>query len=82
MQSNIEPVSDEEIQSMVALHKDDGEEDFFPGLLKIILFFYQVNVLFKINVGSRSDGFVHLLQEVVSILFNPRTDGTFAQNFS
>ena len=82
LQSNIEPISDEEIQSTVALCKENSEHNFFPGLLKIIVFFYQVNVLFKINIGSKSEGLVNSVQEVVSILFNLRTDGTFAQNFS
>ena len=78
---NIELVSEEEIQSIIVSSKDK-EDNIFPALLKIIIFFYQTNVLLKIDTGSRSHGFVDALQEVVSTFFNLRIDGMFTQGFS
>ena len=79
-QENFQLVSDEEMQSIVASLKADNEEDVFPGLLKIVIFFYQTNVLFRIYSGSQTGGFIHALQEAISTLFNLRTDGTYTQD--
>ena len=61
---------------------DNKTVDMFPGLLKILIFFYQTNILFKIQTGTKSHNFIHLLQEVISATFNLRVDGTFAQDLS
>ena len=82
MQGSVELLNDEEMQSTVSLGQDDSEESVLPGLMKIIIFFYQTNVLFKIFTGSKSRGFINVFQETVTALFNLRTDGTFAQNLS
>ena len=82
MQGSVELMNDEEMQTTVSLGPDDSEQSVFPGLLKIMIFFYQTNVLFKIYTGSRSYGFINILQETIAALFNLRTDGTFAQDLS
>ena len=56
------------------------KKNVVPGLLKIVIFFYQTNILFKIYTGSKSGGLIHALQESMSTLFNLRTDGTFTQD--
>ena len=81
IQGNIEMVDDEELQSIVVSQKQN-EDSIFPGLLKIVLFFFQTNLLFRIYIGSRSKGFLHKLQEAISTLFNLRTDGIFSQELS
>ena len=58
------------------------EDRFLPGLFKVILFFYQTNALFKVYSGSKSRGSVHIVQELMSTMFNLRADGIFSQNFS
>ena len=82
IQGWVELVNDEEMQSVVSIGKVDSEDNVFPGLLRIVLFFYQTNVLFKIYTGSKSHGLVQMFQETMSALFNLRTDGAFAQNLS
>ena len=72
---------DEETQTNLAPNKC-SDENFCPGLLKIVIFFYQTNVLFKVYTGSKSQGLVHKVEEVVSTLFNLRVDGIFAQDLS
>ena len=79
MRGNVQLVDDEELQSIVALHKDDSVDNVVPGLLKVMIFFYQTNVLFKIYSGSKSKGFLNSLQEILSTLFNLRSDGTFTR---
>ena len=61
---------------------DKESRDIFPGLLKIVIFFYQTNILFKVYSSSKSGGFSHALQEAVFILFNLRADGLFSQHMS
>ena len=80
IQGNVQLVLDEEMQSIDGPQRDDDEENVLPGLLKVLIFFYQTNVLFKVDTGSKSGGFIHTLQEVVFTLFNLRTDGTFTQD--
>ena len=57
-------------------------ETFFPGILKIIIFFYQTVVLFKIYSVPKPRGFISLIQEIIATLFNLRTDGLFYQDIS
>ena len=54
----------------------------FPGMFKIVLFFYQSSVLFKVFNTTKSHGFTHITQEVIATLFNLRTDGIFYQDIS
>ena len=61
---------------------NDTTESIFPGFLKILIFFYQTNGLFKIYSGSKSHGFVHIIQEALSAIFNLRADGLFTQDLS
>ena len=57
-------------------------DNFFPGLLKIVFFFYQTNVLFKVYTTGKSHRFAHFLQEIIATLLNLRTDGLFSQSIS
>ena len=82
MRGSFKLVSDEEMQYTTTSGQEDSEDNVLPGLLKIMIFFYQTNVLFKTHTGTKSHGFICILQETVSALFNLRTDGTFAQNLS
>ena len=82
MLNDAEHVCDKEMLRVVALQNRKSEEDIFPGLLKVTIFFYQTNLLFKVYTGSKSDSILHLLQEGISTLFNLRTDGTFTQALS
>ena len=75
---DLELVCDGEMLPSTELCKD-SEENIFPALLKIIIFFYQVNILFKIYSGSKSHGFAHVLEEIVSTLFNLQINGAFTQ---
>ena len=61
---------------------DNKRPNIFPGLLKILIFFYQVNILFKASTGLKTHSFAHTLQEAVSTLFNLRIDGIFTQDLS
>ena len=70
----------EEIQSMVDSSKTGSEKNLFLGLLKIVVFFKQTNVLFNIYTRPASSGFVYALQEALSTLFNLLTDRTFTQD--
>ena len=54
----------------------------FPGMFKIVLFFHQSSVLFKVFRTTKSHGFTHIIQEVIATLFNLRTDGIFSQDIS
>ena len=71
-------------EAMQIEHKDPREESesFFPGLLKIVFFFYQTNLLFKVYSGAKSHKFSHFLEEVVITLFNVRAEGLFFQKIS
>ena len=79
MPDNIYLPSNEEMQSVLASQKDN-EGNFFPGLMKIMVHFFQTSVLFRVYTGSKSHGFVHMCQEAISTLFNLRTDGLFTQD--
>ena len=54
----------------------------FPGMFKIVLFFHQSSVLFKVFSTTKSYGFTHIIQEVIATLFNLRIDGIFFQDIS
>ena len=88
--SSIDPVTDDispesiEYEAMQIELKDPMEEgeSFFPGLLKIVFFFYQTNILFKVHSGEKSHKFINFLEEAVTALFNVRAEGLFFQNIS
>ena len=57
-------------------------ESFLSGLLKIVFFFYQTTVLFKVYSGEKSHKFPHFLEEVVTTLFNVRAEVFFFQKIT
>ena len=73
----------EKMQEVIS-SQQAGEVNFFAGLLKIIIFFYQTNVLFKVHTGSKSCGFAYIFQDTVYTLFNLRVniDGVLSHNLS
>ena len=60
----------------------DESESFFPGLLKLVFFFYQTNLLLKVYSGEKSHNLSHYLEEMVTTLFNLRPEGLFFQKIS
>ena len=64
------------------LRDENESESFFPGLLKIVFFFYQANLLLKVYSGEKSHNFSHFLKEMVTTLFNLRPEGLFFQKIS
>ena len=89
IRNDVQFVSDEDMplvmeQNITTCNKrrDDKTINFLPGLLKVLIFFYQINILFKIQAGSKSVGFALILKEVVYSVFNLRIDGIFTQGFS
>ena len=85
-----EPDDEEEVHLEVLqtyeLAVPDGDEksdaSLFPGLCKILVFFYQTSVLFKVYNVGKSHGLIHLMQEMFSAVFNLRADGLFSQDVS
>ena len=77
-----DPEMEEEEANNNEASKEEGSSSLLPGLLTIISFFYQTNILFKTYTGSKSSGAASLLQEAVSALFNIRIDGIFSQDQS
>ena len=73
-----------EYEAMQIDHQDlrQESESFFSGLLKIVFFFYQTNLLLKVYSGEKSHSFSHLLKEMVTTLFNLRPEGLFFQKIS
>ena len=73
-----------EYEAMQIDHQDLREENesFFPGLLKIVFFFYQTNLLLKVYSGEKLHNFSHFLEEMVTTLFNLRPEGLFFQKIS
>ena len=70
-----------EIEQNVKEHSEQ-QVNIFPGLLKILIFFYQTLILLKVFTESRSNGPHHITQEIISSLFNLRVDGIFTQDLS
>ena len=54
----------------------------FPGMFKIILFFHQSSVLFKVFSTTKSHEFTRIIQEIIATLFNLRIDGIFFRDIS
>ena len=73
---------------MQSSHDNTSVKDYkksgslFPGLFKIVVYFYQVSVLYKVPAVSRSShNSFGLTKEILSTVFNLRADGLFYQNF-
>ena len=64
------------------MNYNKSHTSLFPGMFKIVLFFNQSSVLFKVFSITKSHGFTHIMQEVIATLFNLRTDGVFSQDIS
>ena len=72
----VELIDNEEFPKLGDNDKHDC--NFLPGLYKIIIYFYQTCVLFKVYDGAgESHGFAHLVQETIATLFNLRADGIY-----
>ena len=88
--SSIDPVTDNSspesirYEAMQIELQDQMEESegCFPGLLKIVFFFYQANILIKVHSGAKSHKFANFLKEVVTTIFSVRAEGLFFQNIS
>ena len=80
--NQIEMLDNEEMQELIQENipsRNENDKNFFLGLMKIVIFFYQVNTLFKVFNGSKANDIFHVLQEILSALFSLRADGGFAQ---
>ena len=73
--------SSERLEFTLPKQEDKKDARVFAGLLKIVIFFYQVNVLFKVYSVDKSHGCMQAVQELTSTLFNLRTEGIFYQGF-
>ena len=71
-----------EIMQIELQELPEESESFFPGILKIVFFFYQTSVLFKVYSAGNSNKFTHFLEEVLATLFNMRPEGLFSQKIS
>ena len=64
---------------------DEGlkQETLFSAFFKIIVYFYQTCMLYKIHfMSEKSHSLLQLAKEIISSLFNLRIDGQFYQNIS
>ena len=63
--------------------RDGKSVPIFPGLFEIVVYFYQVNVLYKVQGMSETmRSPLGLTKEILSTVFSLRTDGLFYKNFS
>ena len=81
VESEIQLENPDTIQQLEYSHNNNSDAALFPGLLKILIGFYQTVILFKIYNVGKSSGFIRI-QEIIATLFNLRTDDLFFQNFS
>ena len=73
---------DEDANKQNTQHADESLT-FFPGFFKIIVFFYQTNVLYKVYIMSeKSRPIFQITQEMLAAAFNLRADGLFYQDLS
>ena len=83
---NMESVEGEPLQfryqGALEFPEEKADSNLFSGFLKIIIFFYQTSVLYKVYNEGKSHDSIHLLQEIISTLCNLRTDGHFSQGLS
>ena len=77
---DVRPIDTNEFPEPGYPNKADGS--LFPGLLKVIIFFYQASVLFKVYSKGTSHVLTQIIQEVIATLFNVRIDGLFFQDIS
>ena len=82
-QNDVELQSHEKMQEVISLQQV-GEVNFFAEPLKIIIFFYQTNVLFKVHSGSKTCGLKYIFQDIIYTLFNLRVhiDGVLSHDLS
>ena len=66
--------------STESMNYNKSDTTLFPGMFKIVLFFNQTTILFKVFSAKKSHGFIHVIQEVIAALFNLRTDGIFSKD--
>ena len=58
-------------------------ETFFPGLMVIIIHFYQTNAFYKVQrMPDKSEIFLETAKGILSSVFNLRFDGLFHRNLS
>ena len=69
-----------EPQDVRGLAENSPNSYIFSGFLKIVIYFYQTSVLYKVYSEGKSLRYVSILQEIISTLFNLRTDGLFSQD--
>ena len=68
-------------------NKQESKPDVFvPGLFKIVIFFYQINLLYKVRLVSEKsqsslDLMLSMLKELLATAFNLRAEGTFYHKF-
>ena len=61
---------------------ENSNADLFPGLLKILMFFYQSSVMYKIYSIRKSSGFLHVVQDLTVRFFNMQADGLFSNSIT
>ena len=60
--------------------KDSTTDSFFTALFKIIIYFYQADILYKVyNTEVKPHNSFRIMNEIISTIFNLRIDGTFYQ---
>ena len=69
-----------EVQDEIEFPENEPNNNLFSGCLKIVIYFYQTSVLYKVYSEKKSHRYILMLQEIVSTLFNLRTDGLFSQD--
>ena len=63
--------------------KEGKTSVFFSGLMKIFLFFYQSNILYKVHITTeKSISSFQLIEELLSTAFNLKVEGLFYQDLS
>ena len=62
--------------------KDSKTDSLFTGLFKIVVFFYQVDVLYEVySTEEKPHNSLRIMKETLSTLFNLRIDGKFCEVF-
>ena len=57
MRDNVQLVDNEELQSTVAIHKDDNGDNVVPGVLKVIIFFIKPMFYSKFTLDQNQEAF-------------------------
>ena len=62
--------------------KNGKSDEIFPGLLKIVIFFYQTSALYSVfEISDKLQNSLAIMKEILFTMFNLRTDGLFYQKF-